>query len=254
MSLLTYKNKENIFLNNKDISIYNLKFIDNNLEIEGQFGSSYSLSINNNILINKIGDGFKFSLRFIRIVNGEFNAMDDETFLRYILHLFNNEEVNQLQIGNKYIYCTTVGGRMIRQTKNNTIIEIDFESLSPYVYSKIYIKEYLVEANTPATLTYANTGREVPILLEIEASADGDFRIVNNSKNKTHPLSVSNMKANDIVTIDSDTMDITGIDRDRIVGSIKDVLTLKNGVNIFNINCTSQFKVILKWQEEYEVY
>ena len=116
--------------------------------------------------------------------------------------------------------------------ENNTIIEIDFESLSPYVYSKIYIKEYLVEANTPVTLTYVNTGREVPILLEIEASADGDFRIVNNSKNKTHPLSVSNMKANDIVTIDSDTMDIAGIDRDRIVGSIKDVLTLKNGVNI----------------------
>ena len=124
MSLLTYKNKDNIAINKQDLTMYGLKFIDNGLEIEGQFGSSFSINTNNNILINKTGEGFTFSLRFAKKVNGIYDAMDDVPFLKHILELFTQQEVNELQIGTKFIYCTTTGGRMIRQTKNNTITTI----------------------------------------------------------------------------------------------------------------------------------
>lgn len=256
----TYGNKDKIIYNGWDLTEwYDLYIIDEDIILENQLGATGTVNINNNAFINVDKENFTFTLKFIRKdTKGNICSLDDRYLGRPFLDevnriIFRDKEVNTLEIGSRIYYVVPIGGTLRRHTQNIGEFTIEFQSLSPYCYSSIMVSSVRIDSSISSKeISLSNNGNKTNVLLEVGCVADGDVTITNNKNGNS--ITVLNCKAKEEFIIDGESSDISGIEFNRVVGNIKDTLTLEYGSGVFVVETTGTFKLNLKHQAEMNVW
>lgn len=248
----TYKNK-NVIYNGRNLSqLYDLYVVDEDIELESDLGTSQSANLNNGALINVEKENFTFSLKFIRKVNGKLASLDTmflgRSFMEEITRVFFNtskDGINILELGGKVYYVSPTSGSLKRYSRSVSEFTIEFESLSPYCYSPIYLNSYRVlYDNSPKETTITNRGNDTYAEIEIECVQAGTLTISNNGEEL-----VINANAGDVIKVDGDTAEVS--DYSKVAGNIKDTLLLRYGANNITLTTDVDFKVVFRYQCEY---
>lgn len=249
----TYKNKNNIIYNGRNLSqLYDLYVVDEDMELESDLGVTQSANLNNGALINVEKDTFTFSLKFIRKINGKLASLDGiylgRSFIEEISRVFfdtSKDGVNILELGGRVYYVSPTSGTLKRYSRSVSEFTIEFESLSPYAYSPIMVSSIRVLSdNSPKTIEITNRGNDTYAEIEVECVQTGTLTISNNGEEL-----VINANAGDIAKVDGDTAEAS--DYSKVTGNIKDSLMLRYGSNNVSISTDGDFKVVFRYQCEY---
>ena len=257
----TYGNKNRIKYNGRDLQgLYQLYCIDDDLEIENQFGVSQSANMSNGALVNVDRDNFNFNLRFIRKINGVPSSLDTSYCGRPLLEELNRvffntskDGINIIEIGSKIFYVIGVEGTLTRHSKNLAEFSIQFESLSPYCFSPIMYNPIVVNTdNTGKEIELTNQGIDTYIEFSGQCVKAGNITLTNLTNGSS--ITVECM-AGDSFIIDGDSADVSGVGYDKVSGSIIDTLRLVYGKNRFKLTTTTgEFKTSTKYQMIFGVY
>lgn len=249
----TYGNKASIIYNGINLSqMYDLYVIDEDIEVESNLGVTQSANLNNNALIKVDKENFTFSLKFIRKINGKLASLDGiylgRPFIEEISRVFyntGNDGINVLEIGGKVYYISPMTGTLTRHSRNLGEFKIEFESLSPYCYSPIYLNSCrILSDNSPKETSITNRGNDTYAELGVECVQAGALTLNNNGAEL-----VINANTGDVIKVDGDTADVS--DYSKVSGNIKDMLKLRYGANNITLSTTDgDFKVVFKHQFE----
>lgn len=254
----TYRNKNNVIYNQINLSqLYDLYVVDEDIEVESNLGVTQSANLNSNGALIKVDkENFRFTLKFIRKVNGEIVSLDSglcfgRPFIEEISRVFfntNKDGINVLEIGGKIYYVVPVGGNLKRHSRNLGEFTIEFESLSPYCYSPIYLNSIRILAdNSPKETTITNRGNNTYAELCVKCVQAGTLIISNNGAEL-----VINANAGDVIKVDGDTAEVS--DYSKVSGNIKDTLSLRYGANNITLTTDGEFKVVFSHQCEMNLW
>lgn len=249
----TYGNKASVIYNGINLNqMYDLYVVDEDIEMESNLGVTQSANLNNGALINVDKESFSFSLKFIRKVNGKIVSLDSglcfgRPFIEEISRVFfntGNDGINVLEIGGKIYYVVPTLGTLTRHSRNLGEFTIEFESLSPYCYSPIYLNSIrILSDNSPKQTTITNRGNHTYAELGVECVQAGMLTLNSNGTEL-----VINANAGDVIKVDGDTAEVS--DYSKVVGDIKGTLGLRYGANNITLNTTGDFKVAFRYQCE----
>lgn len=253
----TYGNKASVIYNGINLSqIYDLYVVDEDIEVENDLGVTQSANLNNGALIKVDKENFTFTLKFIRKKNEKVVSLDGmylgRSFMEEISRVFYNtskDGVNVLEVGGKVYYIIPMTGTLTRHSRNSGEFKIEFESLSPYCYSPIYLNSYRVLSdNSPKETTITNRGNNTYAELGVECVQTGVLAISNNGAEL-----VINANAGDVIKVDGDTADVS--DYSKVSGNIRDTLLLRYGANNIKLSAIDgDFKVVFKHQCEMNLW
>ena len=251
----TYKNK-NVIYNGRNLSqLYDLYVVDEDIEMESNIGVTQSANQNNGTLIKVDKENFSFSLKFIRKINGKLASLDGmylgRTFIEEVTRVFyntGNDGINVLEIGGKIYYVVPTLGTLTRHSRNLGEFTIEFESLSPYCYSPIYLNSIrILSDNSPKETSITNRGNDTYAELGVECVQAGMLTLNSNGTEL-----VINANAGDVIKVDGDTAEVS--DYSKVVGDIKGTLGLRYGANNITLNTTGDFKVAFRYQCEMNLW
>lgn len=231
-------NRQDVIFNGVDLSmLYDLYVVDMDANKENQFGVKKSLTYANDVFVKAEGERFIIDVTFARVVNGIATDIPEDDIEELILLFFKKDEPVVMEIEGKLYYVVPVDGT-IRKTKNK-YFTISLESVSPYSYTNIRVDEK-VTTDSLRDLTICNTGI-VDVFMDLEMEGVANKVIVTNKSNGNY-IEIDNLKQEESVHIVGDTLEVLGVDYDRVKGNIKDTLKLKVGRNRFSIDVVGSAK------------
>lgn len=255
----TYGNKNRMKFNGRDLQGLQIYCIDDDIVLENQFGVNQSVNMSDGVLIDVEKENFTFSLRFITRFNGVPSTLDTLCYgvplLQELSRVFfntDNDGVNILSIGDKQYYVVPIEGTLTRHSKNLAEFSVKFKSLSPYAYSPIMVNSIVVNTdNTGKEIEITNKGIDTYIEFNGECVGEGNVTITNITNGSS--ITVECNKG-DSFTVDGESCDISGVDFDRVQGSIIDTLGLCYGKNKFRLETNGEFKLSTSYQMAFGVY
>lgn len=258
MSNLTFKNKNRVFINERNFQQYwNLYLVDEDIEIVDSFGISSKVNLNNEgFLVGIEKDRFEFTLRWIykdrqgivRPISQQlgFDCSLEEEVKDF---LFQDKDFTTVVIGEKVYYTKPSSARIVRKSANNEYLEVTFESLAPNAFSPIIVDEiHLVQVNdllNDSIKIGNNSLEDNYINLEVKCIlGNPKLTILNRDINKSVIL---NLTEGSKVYVDSENVEIEGLEYTDVEGDILEVLTIQIGCsNMYDLNIT-EGEVIVKF-------
>ena len=224
-------NRQDVIFDGVDLSmLYDLYVVDMDANKENQFGVKKTITYNNNNFVKTDNERYIIDVTFARIVNGIPADIPENDLDELILLFFKKDEPVVMEIEGKLYYVVSVDGT-IRKTQNK-YFTISLESVSPYAYTNIRIDTKITK-DSVREFSISNTGIvDVYLDLEMEGIAE---KVVVSNKTNGNSIEIYYLEQEESINIIGDTLEVIGVDYDRIKGNVKDTLKLKVGRNRFSI-------------------
>lgn len=252
---LSYGNKDMILYNNQFLEGADIYCVDTESTLENPIGLIQNVTMDGGSFAYTENENTTFTLHFVRKIDGEIAEIDNTFMITRINKIFfsNEGEIGELQLGRYFrYYVIPTSGSVKRYSQRIGEFSIEFQLVSPYKYSCVN-KIQMAILNNAKMENYCipNQGLDGCYLdLKIICKSSGSIKFTN--KNNGLSISILDCKVGEEIYIDSENID-TGINMDRVTGSIKDVLVLVNGDNYFDLEVTGSAELWCYYQPYFNI-
>jgi hypothetical protein len=229
-------NRQDVNFDGKDLSMwYDLYVVDLDSNKENQFGIKKSITYNGNTFVKTDGLRYVIDVTFARIIRGIPQEIDEDDLDELILLFFRKDEPVAMQVEGRLYYVVPIEGSIIKI--RNKYFTITLESVSPYCYTLPRHDHYRRIKDRVIERELNNKGI-TDVFTDVEFKGSAEKIVVRNKTNGNY-IEITDVVDVD-VNINGDTLEVTGLDYDKVQGNVRETLRMSYGVNRYSIEVVGE--------------